>query len=454
MLGPDDHYIVISADTHAGGSHAQYREYLDPKYRDDFDAWRGEVQEPLQGPQGHRPADPQLGRRAARRRPARRRRGRRGGLPQHRARRSSRTSCCSPSRPTPDEYEHRHAGIQAHNRWLADYVAEDPKARAGIGQVFLNDIDDTIADIEWCHEHGLRGGILVGSVPPTSDWIKPLYHPDLDPVWAKCAELGVVVNTHSGTGGPVYQKAPAMPLVHFLEIPFYSQRPLAYMILGGVFERFPDLKFTLTEAGFAWIPAFLQQMDDLMAEHPHEQGGRDAHRRRAGAAEVGHRVLHAELPHRHQPAHPGRHPVARSDFVGLERVMWGSDYPHDEGTLPFTREHLRQVMVDLEPGPDPEDPRRERRRALRLRPGRAAPAGRRVRPDGGRDRRAAHRAPGEPEPGARALRPPAGPRQLSPAGAARTGPEHEEGAGGRAGPLPRPRCRLSRAGARPERRAR
>ena len=40
MLGPDDHYIIISADTHAGGSHAQYREFLEEKYVADFDAWR------------------------------------------------------------------------------------------------------------------------------------------------------------------------------------------------------------------------------------------------------------------------------------------------------------------------------------------------------------------------------------------------------------------------------
>jgi hypothetical protein len=43
----DDHYVVITADSHAGGSHAQYREYLDPRYRDDFDAWRGKYKNPF-----------------------------------------------------------------------------------------------------------------------------------------------------------------------------------------------------------------------------------------------------------------------------------------------------------------------------------------------------------------------------------------------------------------------
>ncbi len=40
-------YTIISADCHAGGSHAQYREYLDPRYRDDFDAWRGKYKNPF-----------------------------------------------------------------------------------------------------------------------------------------------------------------------------------------------------------------------------------------------------------------------------------------------------------------------------------------------------------------------------------------------------------------------
>src|SRR3954454_22856493 len=45
-LRPDDHYTIISSDCHAGGSHAAYREYLDPKYHEDFDAWRGKYKNP------------------------------------------------------------------------------------------------------------------------------------------------------------------------------------------------------------------------------------------------------------------------------------------------------------------------------------------------------------------------------------------------------------------------
>jgi hypothetical protein len=43
----DEHYTVISADCHAGGSHAMYREYLDKKYLDDFDAWRNKYKNPF-----------------------------------------------------------------------------------------------------------------------------------------------------------------------------------------------------------------------------------------------------------------------------------------------------------------------------------------------------------------------------------------------------------------------
>jgi len=70
--------------------------------------------------------------------------------------------------PKPDEYEHRMAGIRAHNRWLVDFCEQFPTRRAGIGQVLFNNLDDTIQDIQWIYEHGLRGGVLRREVRPAS----------------------------------------------------------------------------------------------------------------------------------------------------------------------------------------------------------------------------------------------------------------------------------------------
>ena len=79
--------------------------------------------------------------------------------------------------PKPEDYEHRRAGIQAHNRWLVDFCARRPGRRAGIGQIFLNDIDDAIADATWIKEHGLRGGVLLPTIPPDVKWVRAALRP-------------------------------------------------------------------------------------------------------------------------------------------------------------------------------------------------------------------------------------------------------------------------------------
>ncbi|MCU0274581.1 MAG: amidohydrolase [Acidimicrobiales bacterium] len=345
MNEQDERYIVISADTHAGGSHAQYREYLDPKFVGDFDAWRDRYKNPYKDLK-----DTDL-------------RVRNWDTERRNADQEADGVVAEvifpntvppffPSfvlfaqPPTPDEYEHRRAGIQAHNRWMLDFQNEQPHRRAGIGQIFLNDVDDAIEDVRWCAENGLKGGILVGAVPPTCDWIKPLYHPAYDPLWAVCQELGVVVNAHSGTGGPVYQQAPAMPLVHFLEIPFYSQRPFAHLILGGVFERFPGLRFVMTETGAAWLPPMLAQLDGLMDGMRANKVGE---MRFEGEVVPPKSATEYFLQNCYVGASQPTPADVRAgiDVLGVERFMWGSDYPHEEGTHPYTLEHLRQNFSHL-----------------------------------------------------------------------------------------------------------
>jgi predicted TIM-barrel fold metal-dependent hydrolase len=337
-----DHYTIISADTHAGGSHAQYREYLDPAYRDEFDAWRGKYRNPYQDLK-----DTDLRVRnwdSARRWADQERDGIVGEVlfPNTIPPFFPSFVLFSPP-PTDDDYSRRLAGIRAHNRWLADFVAEYPERRAGIGQIFLNDIDDAIADVRWIKEHNLRGGALIPNIAPDVKWIKPLHHPDYDPLWAVFEELGVPVSSHGGTGAPEYAKTPSSAVLMIAEVPFYSQRPLQQLLLGGVFERFPDLKFVITEAGCAWVPQLLKRLDYLLAgirknRAIGELRFSDDMVLPLSATEYFERNVWVGV------SQPSPDDAAVMLSSGRDHFMWGSDYPHDEGTGPFTREHLRLLF--------------------------------------------------------------------------------------------------------------
>jgi predicted TIM-barrel fold metal-dependent hydrolase len=336
-----EHYTIISADCHAGGSHEMYREYLDPAYLEDFDAWRAKYRNPFRDLQdGGRVRNWDDERRI-------------GDLEQD----GIVAEVVFPNTvppffpsfvlfarpPKPDEYEHRLAGIRAHNRWLADWCAHHPERRAGIGQIFLNDIDDAITDARWIKEHGLRGGVLISAIPPDVDYVKPLYDPEYDRLWAELQDLELPVNAHGGTGAPDYGKYPASALLFINEVSFYSQRPFVQFLVSGVFERFPRLTFVMTEQGCAWIPPMLRRLDATLAQI----------RRTGRTGELRYSEEHV-LPKSATEyftqncfvgvSQPGPDDAAARDAIGLDRFLWGSDYPHDEGTFPYTREHLRQLF--------------------------------------------------------------------------------------------------------------
>src|SRR3954447_11583986 len=220
----DTPYTLITADTHAGGSHAQYREYLDPKYRDDFDAWRGRYKNPFK--------DLKDDRRERNWDTARRWNEQQADGVVAEVIFPNTVPPFFPSfvlfaqPPKPDEYEHRLAGIRAHNRWIADFVAEAPERRAGIGQIFTNNIDDAIEDLHFIKEHDLRGGVLIPNLAPDVTWLKPIYDPEFDRLWATIEEMGMPINVHGGTGAPDYGKYPVAQLLYINEVGFYSQRPL------------------------------------------------------------------------------------------------------------------------------------------------------------------------------------------------------------------------------------
>jgi predicted TIM-barrel fold metal-dependent hydrolase len=336
-----DRYTLISADCHAGANMEMYREYLDPGYVDDFDRWREAYRNPFRDLQG----------------------GGRTRNWDHERRISEQeadgvvaevvfpntvppffpTGALVARPPTPEQFPQRLAGIRAHNRWLADWCSEHPERRAGVAQIFLNDVDEAIADVHATKEAGLRGGILLPAVPDDTKHIKPLYAPDYDPLWRVCEELEVVVNHHSGGGSPDYGPYPAAGVLWIAETTFFSHRALVHLILGGVFERFPRLRFVLTEQGCAWIPPQLATLD---AYHAQMKTGR------IGELKYGPDEVLPLKPSEYfrrncwvGVSFPSPGEAAARHDIGIDRFMWGSDYPHHESTYPYTRQGLRRAFA-------------------------------------------------------------------------------------------------------------
>jgi predicted TIM-barrel fold metal-dependent hydrolase len=193
------------------------------------------------------------------------------------------------------------------------------------------------------------GGVLLPNVPPDAKWVLPLYDPAYDRLWEVLQDLEIPVNVHGGTGAPDYGKYPFAMLLYINEVSFYSQRPLVHMILGGVFERFPRLKLVITETGCSWVPGLLDRMDRSIDQI--RKTGQTGEIRYGEKEKLNH--LASEYFAQNVwmgVSQPGPEDVRARERVGRDRFMWGSDYPHDEGTHPYTREHLRQVFPGFEPG--------------------------------------------------------------------------------------------------------
>jgi predicted TIM-barrel fold metal-dependent hydrolase len=342
---PQSHYTIISADCHAGGSMDQYREYLEARYVDEFDAWRGRYKNPFRDLQDNKrarnwddeqrnadlEADGQVGEVV---------------FPNTVPPFFPTGAVIARPPVTKEDLDLRWAGLRAHNRWLVDWCGRFPERRAGIAQIFVNDVDAAVDEVKFAAEHGLRGGVLVPGIPDDVP-IEPLYSDVYDPLWKTCEDLGVVVNHHSGTGMRDYGKHPSATMQWMIETGWFAHRPFWQVLMSGVFERFPRLKLVLTEQGCAWLPGVLRMLDGF---HAQMQAGRVGEMNFAGEMNLSLRP--SEYFERNVwlgVSFPSPEEATAMAKLGTHKVMWGSDYPHHEGSPPYSRELLRMSFSSWAP---------------------------------------------------------------------------------------------------------
>jgi predicted TIM-barrel fold metal-dependent hydrolase len=356
-------YAVISTDAHAGADLLDYKPYLERRFHGEFDAWAATFTDPwsdydiemvdtddeflrIGGASFLAPYNWESEKRLA-----------------HMDSEGIAAEVLFPNTvppfypsgvitapaPSPDEYAHRWAGLRAHNRWLVDFCAAAPGRRAGLAQVFLTNVDDAIAEVRWAREAGLAGVLIPGD---HHSKLVNLYEPRLDPFWAACSELRMPVHRHSLMVSPPENAEAGIgaPAIGLHEGMWFAHRGLSHLILGGVFERHADLQVVFTESFCSWVPTELQAIEGLWrsalvrgsTSYPFAHHAAEALTRTPSEYFQRNCWLGASLM-------VAADVEARHD-IGIDRIMWGADYPHHEGTWPHTLLALRTNFADV-----PED---------------------------------------------------------------------------------------------------
>jgi predicted TIM-barrel fold metal-dependent hydrolase len=348
----DDRYVVISSDAHAGADLRDYKDYLPSKWHEEFDVWADAYVSPFDD-LVHATAS-------------------RNWDSDFRLREldadgisaeilfpntippffETVTNIAIGLPLTQADLDRRWAGLQAHNRWMVDFVSLAPTRRRGLVQIFPNDVDAAVAEITWAKETGAFGGVLLPAVPP-GHAVEPLFHTRYEPLWRACAELHLPMAHHVGTGNPqMPMDQPASRAVLISEMGEWPRRTLTHLILAGVFERYPDIRFVPTELGTDWVLDTAAALDFSVSSMRADVANRTMPMFSGGSVE-GLSLLPTEYVRRnvfygasvYNPTSTGR----SFEDLGVDRVMWGNDYPHEEGSTPQSRAALRWAFESTSP---------------------------------------------------------------------------------------------------------
>ena len=241
------------------------------------------------------------------------------------------------------------AGAMAHNRWLAELCANDPKRHYGVASIpLLFDVDKAVEAARWCHANGLHGVML----PTLWGDHAPYHHRKYDPFWEVCEDLGITLHFHSGPAPmadyfgdqfPMEDDSDNLPgaMGAFVsEVMWWLYRPMTFLIWGGVFERFPKLKAMVVEGGTLFmVPGWLRLLDHNYHDVQF-------------SAKLGDFRSHLSMsPSEYFARNCGigascvpRRDLELSDAIGLKSIMWGSDFPHPEGTWPNTASYFKDTF--------------------------------------------------------------------------------------------------------------
>ena len=227
---------------------------------------------------------------------------------------------------------------RVYNGWLAEFCSANPKRLKGVAMLDVEDISWAVREMERCANLGLAGAMI--SVYPAED--RAYDSPEYEPLWAEAQDLRMPLSLHvttnrAGPGGAAV-KHEEFNAAFLTNIDHWVRMSLSHMIFSGVFERYPMLQVGSIEMELSWVPHFLDRLDYNYTQRP-KTGKWHTFKEDMMPSDYFHRNVFLGF----QEDHLG---MRDRHIIGVDNLLWGSDYPHAEGTFPYSRQVLDEILAD------------------------------------------------------------------------------------------------------------
>ena len=226
--------------------------------------------------------------------------------------------------------------LRIYNTWMADFCRRYPDRHIGLANLPYGDIDAAVAEVHRAAKLGFKGLEL------SCSWeMEPMWHPCWEPLWQAVSEVQLPLHFHTFPTTPPRAREMASGQVRraamFTGVSAF-QMGLIHIIAGmmgaGVFERYPRLRVSFGESGIGWIPYVLDRMDFEFEDQYHDLP------LKLKPSEYWRRQCKATFQY-------DRVGTKLIDEMGVETLMWGSDYPHPDGVWPESAKYISEQFKHL-----------------------------------------------------------------------------------------------------------
>jgi predicted TIM-barrel fold metal-dependent hydrolase len=231
------------------------------------------------------------------------------------------------------------ACFRVYNDWLAAYCSYAPKRLKGLALISLYDPKEGAQELERCAKLGLKGAMIWCSPPADQPYSSEIY----DPFWAAAQDLDMPVSLHAITGMEriPWEYGAEKRAMRQTVTPHEIEKSFSILILSGVLERFPRLKIVSAENNCGWLPYYLQRMDRGFARFgPSGTVTPWPTKLTLKPSEYFRRQMYCTFI-------DDSFGVASRHWIGVDNVMWSSDYPHTASTWPHSRDIIERDFKDV-----------------------------------------------------------------------------------------------------------